>query len=77
MRSRFILAALPVFLLTACSDIYRYPCQDPDNWQEKICQKPYCSANGTCPDDLNNYEKRSTAPVTKSLAPAVKGDSKC
>jgi hypothetical protein len=44
-------------LLAACSENYRYPCQDPDNWETKECKKPYCSANGTCPEDLQHYEK--------------------
>jgi hypothetical protein len=49
---------LPVFvLLSGCQERYRYPCQDPDNWEEKYCKKPFCSANGTCPEDLTNYEK--------------------
>jgi len=46
-----------LFLLSACSENYRYPCQDPDNWENKECKKPYCSANGTCPEDLTPYEK--------------------
>ncbi len=44
-------------LLVSCSENYRYPCQDPDNWDQKQCKKPYCSANGTCPEDLTPYEK--------------------
>jgi hypothetical protein len=44
-------------LLVACQENYRYPCQDPDNWEKKECKKPYCSANGTCPEDLTPYEK--------------------
>ena len=54
------LALLLLPLLTACGDWerYRYPCQDPTNWDEQICKKPYCSANGTCPEDLTHYEKQ-------------------
>ena len=44
-------------LLAGCSDMYRYPCQNPDNWEHKVCKRPYCSANGTCPEDLTPYEK--------------------
>ena len=51
------LALLLFPLLVACSENYRYPCQDPDNWDTKQCKKPYCSANGTCPEDLTHYEK--------------------
>ncbi len=51
---------LPVFLILAgCEERYRYPCQDPDNWDEKFCKKPYCSANGTCPEDLTHYERQN------------------
>lgn len=51
------LAVLLFPLLAACSENYRYPCQDPDNWDKKECKKPWCSANGTCPEDLTHYEK--------------------
>lgn len=51
------LALLLLPLLVACSENYRYPCQDPDNWDTKQCKKPWCSANGTCPEDLTHYEK--------------------
>lgn len=53
------LLLLTLLFLASCSDGYRYPCQDPDNWEKKECKKPYCSANGTCPEDLTNYEKKN------------------
>jgi len=57
MKYLFILL-LP--LLAACdAERYRYPCQDPTNWDQQICKKPYCSANGTCPEDLTHYEKNN------------------
>ena len=53
-----LLLAIPLLvLLTGCDDHYRYPCQNPENWENKYCKKPYCSANGTCPEDLTHYEK--------------------
>lgn len=59
---------LLILLLASCSDMYRYPCQNPDNWEHKVCKKPYCSANGTCPEDLTPYEKeRLTASNGKSV----------
>lgn len=54
---------LPLFL-TACTDNYRYPCQDPNNWNNPECKKPYCSANGTCPEDLSHYEKEKAQQVS-------------
>jgi hypothetical protein len=51
------LALLLLPFLFACEERYRYPCQDPHNWTEDVCKKPFCSANGTCPEDLTHYEK--------------------
>ena len=53
---KYILLLILPFLI-ACQERYRYPCQDPNNWDKQFCQKPYCSANGTCPEDLRHYEK--------------------
>jgi len=55
-----ILAMFAVLLIAGCGnpERYRYPCQDPENWEKKECKKPYCSANGTCPEDLHHYVKK-------------------
>lgn len=55
-----ILAVTALIGLTGCEERYRYPCQDPEHWNEKQCQKPFCSANGTCPEDLTHYEKKES-----------------
>lgn len=54
-----ILAALALVLLsslhlTACSfdGKFRYPCQDPANWENAECKPPICTVNGACPEDL-------------------------
>ena len=57
---KYILVLLLPLTLFACEERYRYPCQNPENWNEKICQKPYCTANGTCPEDLKHYVKDSS-----------------
>jgi hypothetical protein len=38
-------------LISGCSDLerYRYPCQDPVNWEKDECKPPLCEASGTCP----------------------------
>lgn len=77
MKSKWMLLLLPLFVVLAgCQERYRYPCQDPDNWDTKECKKPFCSANGTCPEDLTHYEKNST-PVPAAPRPTIKGDCKC
>lgn len=43
-------------LLTACTDSYRYPCQDPQNWGKPECEPPACEAAGVCTKDLIKKE---------------------
>ncbi len=47
-----VVVAATVFGLTKCEDRYRYPCQNPRNWELKECKPPICSVEGTCPDKL-------------------------
>ena len=73
------LALLMLVALLGCEERYRYPCQDPSNWGEEQCKKPFCSANGTCPEDLTPYEKEKVGGTTgnPNLQPAPsKGDCK-
>jgi hypothetical protein len=43
-----ILLALPLTLAFFGGDRFRYPCQDPDNWNKPVCQKPHCDVTRTC-----------------------------
>lgn len=55
MTARNILGSfLLVFILSGCGydGHYRYPCQDPANWENAECKPPICTANGACPEDL-------------------------
>jgi hypothetical protein len=47
-----ISAVLVAVLFAGCESKYRYACQDPNNWGDKLCQRPYCEANGLCTDEL-------------------------
>jgi hypothetical protein len=40
-----------MIVLTGCEDRYRYPCQDPANWDSAECNPPICTASGTCTAD--------------------------
>ena len=44
-------------LLTGCEDRFRYPCQDPQNWQNAECKPPVCTATATCPEMLVKPEQ--------------------
>lgn len=44
-------------MLTGClGDRFRYPCQDPANWQSEKCQRPLCAITQECPDQLIKSE---------------------
>ena len=43
-----ILILLPLTLAFFGGDRFRYPCQDPENWEKPICQKPACDVTRTC-----------------------------
>jgi hypothetical protein len=75
MKLVFVIAV--GLLLAGCDERYRYPCQDPRNWEKEICKKPFCSGNGTCPEDLSHYLKdngkgQPSAPVIKDNKGACK-----
>lgn len=55
MRLTFtlLLTVTIVILMAACTERFRYPCQDPANWEAAPCQRPECAINGVCPDQLN------------------------
>jgi hypothetical protein len=51
-------ASLLAVTLSGCGydGHYRYPCQDPDNWESAECKPPVCQATGTCTSDLLGYD---------------------
>jgi predicted small lipoprotein YifL len=59
------LAALLSLSLTSCGyqGFFRYPCQDPKNWEIAECKPPICSATQTCPVDLVKTSDGTTATV--------------
>ena len=62
---RLIGLALLTLALTGCGydGHYRYPCQDPANWDKVECNPPACEVTGTCSKNLvpkevwDEYEK--------------------
>jgi hypothetical protein len=41
---------------------FRYPCQDPANWETPECVPPICEASETCTKDLIDAPISTTAP---------------
>lgn len=44
-------------LIASCDARYRYPCQDPNNWEEDFCKPPICEVNRDCPKYIFKDEK--------------------
>jgi hypothetical protein len=47
-----VLILLPLALAFFGGDRFRYPCQDPANWDKEFCQKPLCDVTRTCPEHI-------------------------
>lgn len=47
-----ILLALPLGLAMCSEEKFRYPCQDPANWDKDFCKMPLCDVNRTCPEHI-------------------------
>lgn len=47
-----LLLLLPIALAIFGGDTFRYPCQDPENWDKDICKKPTCDVTRTCPEHV-------------------------
>ena len=47
-----LLLLLPLTLAYFSGDKFRYPCQDPTNWDKDICKLPLCDVTRTCPQHI-------------------------
>jgi hypothetical protein len=47
-----VLIVLPLGVAVFGGDRFRYPCQDPANWDKAVCQKPACDVTRTCPEHV-------------------------
>jgi len=47
-----ILLFLPLTLAYFSGDKFRYPCQDPSNWDSDMCKLPRCDVTRTCPEHI-------------------------
>ena len=52
------LSGLLMLSLTSCGydGSYRYPCQDPANWEKAECNPPICQASGNCTKDVIGFD---------------------
>lgn len=50
----FVVGVFLFAVLSGCGyqGNFRYPCQDPANWELEECKPPICNASDTCTTDL-------------------------
>jgi hypothetical protein len=51
---------LGCFFITGCENRYRYPCQNPENWDKEFCQKPICEVSRDCPEYIFKGQENLT-----------------
>ena len=52
VRWLLLLLLLPLTLAVCSGDRFRYPCQDPENWDKDFCKMPKCDVTRTCPEHI-------------------------
>jgi hypothetical protein len=52
VKYMLLLLILPVALAICSGDRFRYPCQDPANWDKDFCKLPICDVTRTCPEHI-------------------------
>lgn len=66
-----VLIALPLALAIFGGDRYRYPCQDPENWDKDFCKLPVCDVNRTCPEHIFKGQRDPRLGPPKEGVPAA------
>ena len=68
-----ILIAAPLGLAIFGGDRFRYPCQDPNNWEKDFCKLPQCDVTRTCPEHIfkGQRDPRQGPPTDQPTAAAV------
>ena len=72
-RYLILLLFFPLALGMCSSERFRYPCQDPANWDKEICQKPLCDVTRSCPEHIFKGQRDprlGPPPENAAVAPA-------
>lgn len=69
-----LLLLLPAAIAVFSGDRFRYPCQDPANWDKDFCKLPLCDVTRTCPEHIFKGQRDprlGPPPTNKDGSPAV------
>jgi hypothetical protein len=47
-----VILFIPLTFAVFAQDRFRYPCQNPKNWDSPQCKKPQCEVTRTCPENI-------------------------
>ena len=64
-----LLLVLPIGMAYFSGDRFRYPCQDPSNWNKEFCQKPLCDVTRTCPEHIFKGQRDPRLGLPQEQAP--------
>jgi hypothetical protein len=61
-----VLILLPIAMAFFGGDRFRYPCQNPDNWDTPQCKRPICDVTRSCPDHVfkGQRDPRTDLPIS-------------
>jgi len=64
-----VVILLPIMLAMCSGDRFRYPCQDPNNWDKDFCKPPQCDVTRTCPEQIfkGQRDPRLGAPISEPV----------
>jgi hypothetical protein len=70
----FLLMLFPLALAMCSGDRFRYPCQDPSNWDKDMCKFPVCDVTRTCPEHIfkGQRDPRLGPPKDDNSKPDIK-----
>jgi len=66
-----VLVLLPVTLAFFGGDRFRYPCQNPENWETPQCKRPICDVTRTCPDHVFKGQRDPRIDPQPTNTPAI------
>ena len=68
-----VLLLIPIGFSMVSHESFRYPCQDPANWDKDICKMPLCDVTRTCPEHIFKGQRDPRlGPPTDQPATAAK-----
>ena len=72
-----LLAAIIATAYQTNSVTFRYPCQDPANWDKDFCKMPLCDVTRTCPEHIfkGQNDPRKGPELQTPIQQAIKPNS--